>query len=120
MLAHGLQNSPIESNLYVKCVGDVFVVIVLYVDDMLFAGPNETHIAHFKDKLNFAFEMLDLGLLHHSLGIQFMHIDGGIALCQTKHIETLLQHFGLEDCKPIAIPMEIGLQLSLIENSLNK
>ena len=109
LLANGFQNSPTESTLYVKCVGDVILVIVLYVDDMLLTGPNEMHIADFKAKLNLAFEMLDLGLLHHYLGIQFMQIDGGISLCQTKYIETLLQHFGLEDCKPIATPMEAGL-----------
>ena len=57
--------------------------------------------------------MSDLGHLHHYLGIQFMQVDGGIALCQSKYIDTLLQHFDLEDCKPIAIPMETGLRLSL-------
>ena len=35
-----------------------------------------------------------------------MQIDG-VWLC------TLLQHFGLKECKPIATPMEIGLRLSL-------
>ena len=40
-------------------------------------------------------------------------IDGGIALCQSKYIGTLLQCFGLEECKPIATPMETGLHLSL-------
>ena len=111
--AHAFQNSPTESTLYVKCQGDVFLIIVLYVDDMLLTGPNEVHIADFKVDLNVSFEMSDLGLLHHYLGIQFMQIDGGIALCQTKYIETLLQRFGLEDCKPIATPMETGLRLSL-------
>ena len=33
-------------------------------------------------------------------------------MCQTKYIETLLRRFGLEDCKPIATPMETGLKLS--------
>ena len=109
LLANGFQNSPTKSTLYVKCVGDVFLVIVLYVNDMLLTGPNETHIADFKAELNLAFKMSDLGLLHHYLGIQFMQIDGGIALFQTKYIETLLQRFGLEDYKPIATPMETGL-----------
>ena len=65
LLTHGFQNSPTESTLYVKCVEDVFLVIVLYVDDMLLTGPNEMHIADFKAELNSAFEMSDLGLLHH-------------------------------------------------------
>ena len=33
-------------------------------------------------------------------------------MCQTKYIETLLRRFSLEDCKPIATPMETGLKLS--------
>ncbi|MCO5573915.1 hypothetical protein L7F22_027691 [Adiantum nelumboides] len=57
--------------------------------------------------------MKDLGLLHHYLGIQFKQCDGGIALCPKSYIETLLCKFGLEDCKPIATPMETGLKLSL-------
>ena len=60
-----------------------------------------------------SFEMSDLGHLHHFLGIQFMQVYGGIALCQSKYIDTLLQCFGLEDCKSIATPMETSLCLTL-------
>ena len=58
---------------------------MVYVDDLLLTCPNETHIADFKVELNATFKMSDLGLLHHYLGIQFLSIDGGMALCQTKH-----------------------------------
>jgi transposase InsO family protein len=113
LTANGFENSPTESTLYVKRANDVLLIIVVYVDDMLLTGPMETHIADFKADLHASFEMSDLGHLHHYLGIQFMHVDGGMALCQTKYIDTLLQRFGLEDCKPIATPMETGLRLSL-------
>ena len=103
------QRAPCMSNMQ----GDVLLIIVLSVDDMLLIGPNEMHIADFNVESNSVFEMSDLGLLHHYLGIQFKHCDGGIALCQTKYIETLLRRFGLEDCKPIATPMETGLHLSI-------
>ena len=81
LAAQGFQNSPIESTLYVKRVDDVLMIIVLYVDDMLLTGPNEMHILKFKADLNASFEMSDLWLLHHYLGIQFKQCDGGIALC---------------------------------------
>jgi len=71
------------------------------------------HVVDFKVELNSAFEMSNLGLLHHYLGIQFKQCDGGIALCQTKYIEALLRRFGLEDCTPIATPMETSLHLSV-------
>ena len=37
----------------------------------------------------------------------------GVWLCVKQSIETLLQRFGLEECKPIATPMETGLRLTL-------
>ncbi|MCO5561890.1 hypothetical protein L7F22_015515 [Adiantum nelumboides] len=86
--------------------------LAIFVDDMLLTGPNECQIADFKVDLNASFEILDLGHLHHYLGLQLKQSDGGIALCQTKYIETLLLRFNLKDCKPMATPMEIGLKLS--------
>ena len=90
LISLGFENSPTKSTLYVKRADNVFLIIVVYVDDMLLTGPNETHIADFKADLHASFEMSDLGHLHHYLGIQFMQVDGGIALCQTKYIHTLL------------------------------
>ena len=81
---------------------------------MLLTGPNEMHISEFKVHLNASFEMSDLGLLHHYLGIQFKICDGGIALCQGQYVETLLRRFNLEDYKPIATPVETGLKLNLL------
>ena len=49
------QNSPTKSTSYVKCAGDVILIIALYVDDMLLTGPNETHIAEFKADLKCIF-----------------------------------------------------------------
>ena len=71
LIARGFQNSPTESTLYVKCVDDVTLIIALYVDDMPLISSNEVHIVDFKVDLNASFEMLDFGLLHHYLGIQF-------------------------------------------------
>ncbi|MCO5558122.1 hypothetical protein L7F22_011699 [Adiantum nelumboides] len=82
--------SSTESTLYVKREGDVLLIVVLYVDDLLITGTNEGHIAEFKADLNATFKMKDLGLLHHYLGIQFKQCDGGIALCEKSYIETLL------------------------------
>ena len=68
----GFVRSSAESTLYIKSTNDMFLVIVLYVDDMLHTGPQEDHIAAFKAELQQAFDMSDLGPLHYYLGIQFM------------------------------------------------
>ena len=41
-----------------------------------------------------------------------MEVDGGIALCQTKYIQTLLCRFGLEVYKPFATTIETNLKPS--------
>ena len=71
LIAHGFCNNPSGSTLYVRREHDVLLVIVLYVNDMVLTRPNEKHIADLKVELNLAFEMSDLGPLHHYLGIQF-------------------------------------------------
>ncbi|MCO5604288.1 hypothetical protein L7F22_058453 [Adiantum nelumboides] len=109
----GQEDKSNRKHIIVKRQGDVLLVVVLYVDDLLIAGQNERHIVEFKADLNATFKMKDLGLLHHYLGIQIKQCDGGIALCRKSYIESLLCKFGLEDCKPIATPMKIGLKLSL-------
>ena len=61
LLANGFQNNSIESTLYVKCVGDVFLVIVLYVDDMLIACERKSDYDNLKAMLAKEFSMKNLG-----------------------------------------------------------
>ncbi|MCO5614287.1 hypothetical protein L7F22_068565 [Adiantum nelumboides] len=78
LIGQGFQNSPTESTLYVKKRDAVLIMLTLYVDDMLLTGNNENENAAFKDALRKTFEMSDLGLLHYSLGIQFVQSEDGI------------------------------------------
>lgn len=113
LLSQGFVRSSAESTLYIKSTNEVFLVIVLYVDDMLLTGPRENHIAAFKAELQQTFEISDLGPLHYYLGIQFMQTERGIFLQQSRYIQNLLQRFSLQDSKPVATPVEPGARLSL-------
>ncbi|KAL0552269.1 hypothetical protein IC582_011377 [Cucumis melo] len=56
---------------YFKRFGEKdFIVLLLYVDDMLVAGPNKDHIEELKAHLPRKFEMKDLGLANKILGMQ--------------------------------------------------
>lgn len=113
LASQGFLKSSAESTLYVKSAEDMFLILVLYVDDMLLTGPQKVHIAAFKAELQHRFEMSDLGPLHYYLGIQFMQTSGGIYLQQSMYIQKLLQKFSFQDCKPVATPVESGVKLSL-------
>ena len=53
-----------DANLFVKKVWKTVVYLVVYVDDLLMAGKNESYIASINKELRKGFEMIDLGYVH--------------------------------------------------------
>ena len=107
------KNSSIESTMYLLKDGDDLLIVILYVDDMFITSTNEEQTKASIAKLNSAFDMLSLGLLHYFLGMEFEQCDDGIVIKQEKYIESLPKQFNMEDCKPISTPAEPGVKLSL-------
>ncbi|KAE8715084.1 1-phosphatidylinositol-3-phosphate 5-kinase FAB1B [Hibiscus syriacus] len=100
---------------YFKRFGDNdFVILLLYVDDMLVAGPNKDHIEELKAQLAREFEMKDLGSANKILGMQ-IHRDRSnrkIWLSQKNYLKKILSRFSMQDCKPISTPLPINFKLS--------
>lgn len=55
---------------YTKHEGDEVLIIGVYVDDLLVTGTNISVIERSKLKMSQEFDMSDLGLLSHYLGIE--------------------------------------------------
>ncbi|XP_050136197.1 secreted RxLR effector protein 161-like [Malus sylvestris] len=53
------------------------------------------------------YEMTDLGLLHHFLGICVIQQEGSIFIHQKKYALSLINKFGLKNCKSIIIPLPL-------------
>ena len=64
----GFTKSEADSNLYFKVVGNLPLILVLYVDDLFLTG-DEHQIARCKRELTYELEMKDLGLMHYFLGL---------------------------------------------------
>ena len=70
-LKMGFSKSKSEPTLYVKHQGQSNILIVaLYVDDLVFTGNNDKMIEEFKREMMKKYEMSDMGLLHHFLGME--------------------------------------------------
>ena len=54
------------------------------------------------------FKMKDLGVLSRFLGIQFKCENDCIEMSQSKFVEKILERFNMSDCKPNAVPCELG------------
>eukprot|EP00253_Pinus_taeda_P014960 PITA_14960 len=59
-----------DATLFVKKVGKTVVYLVVYVDDLLMTGNNESYIASIKKELRKGFEITDLAYVHYYLGIE--------------------------------------------------
>ncbi|GKB91737.1 retrovirus-related pol polyprotein from transposon TNT 1-94 [Tanacetum coccineum] len=90
-----------------------FIILLLYVDDMLVAGPNKDHINILKAQLAMKFEMKDLGLVNKILGMQIHRdrVSRKIWLSHNSYLKKILQLFNMKYCKPISTPFPTDLKL---------
>ncbi|KAM0071898.1 putative RNA-directed DNA polymerase [Helianthus debilis subsp. tardiflorus] len=102
----GFVQSVCDYSLFVLSKSDVFVVLLVYVDDIVVTGNNKAAIEHVKNTLRESFQIKDLGLLRYFLGIEVLYSDNGICLSQRKYCLELLNEFGYLGCKPVTTPIE--------------
>jgi hypothetical protein len=93
---------------------DVFIIILLYVDDILVIGPNKDRVQELKAQLAREFDMKDLGPTNKILGMQ-IHRDRSkrkIWLSEKNYLKKILRRFNMQDCKPISTPLPVNFKLS--------
>ncbi|KAJ9542648.1 hypothetical protein OSB04_029154 [Centaurea solstitialis] len=110
-LENGFERSKNEPTLYVKKRGTDFLVLCLYVDDMIYMGSCESIVAEFKSSVMEKFEISDLGLLHYFLGLKVNQCVDGIFISQHKYAVDLLKRFNMLDCNPTSTPMNVNESL---------
>ena len=62
--------SKVDHYVYYKHVGEHFIYVVLYVDDMLLVGNNMEVIKEMKIHLSSKFDMKDVGVSNFILGME--------------------------------------------------
>ncbi|KAJ0621772.1 putative RNA-directed DNA polymerase [Helianthus annuus] len=102
----GFVQSICDYSLFVLSKSDVFVVLLVYVDDIVITGNDKSAIENVKSSLRKNFHIKDLGLLRYFLGIEVLYSDGNICLSQRKYCLELLNEFGYLGCKPVTTPIE--------------
>ena len=93
-----------------KKVGIFVMFLVVYVDDLLMTGNNESYIASISKNLKKGFQMTDLGHLHYYLGIEVTQHLKYIVISQKKYVGELLNRFYMTKCNPLSTPMEQKLK----------
>ncbi|XP_043700114.1 uncharacterized protein LOC122650799 [Telopea speciosissima] len=92
--------------VFIRRQGSKLVVLVVYVDDIIISGNDESGIADVKSYLHKQFQMKDLGHLSYFLGIEVLRSKKGISLSQRKYVLDLLSDTGMLASKPADTPMD--------------
>lgn len=74
----GFKKGYVDSNLYIKIEGNLIIIVVVYVDDIIFARNKDSLCKEFADQMQSKFEMLMLGELSYFLGLQMSQLNKGI------------------------------------------
>ena len=109
---NGFNQSKSDYSLYTKCDNGVFLVLLVYVDDIIVTGNNLDEIEKFKMFLKGKFKIKDLGKLNYFLGIEVVDCENGICLNQRKYVLDLLSEYGMLACKPSKTPLMAKLSIS--------
>jgi hypothetical protein len=115
MVSLNFTRSEYDHCVYFKMLeNDIFIILVLYVDDMLAASKSMVEINMLKAQLARAFDMKDLGASIQILGMD-IHRDmknGKLWLSQQKYVEKIIMRFNMNNVKPMQIPLASHLKLS--------
>lgn len=111
--SQGFEQSRNEPSLYVKKGAQDFLIVCLYVDDLIYVGTNPYMVKEFKEAMMKEYEMTDLGLMKYFLGIQVRQSKGEIFMSQEKYLDEVLRNFQMSNCKSISTPLATNEKLQL-------
>ncbi|KAL8156345.1 hypothetical protein AgCh_001442 [Apium graveolens] len=111
LLEAGYKQSLTDTSMFTFNQDGIFVVAVVYVDDILLSGNNHEAIVALKQLLHVKFSIKDLGNLKYYLGLEISRTPAGIFVSQKKFIHDLLASANFTDCRPLSVPIDPHLNL---------
>ena len=110
----GFVENKVDQCIYLKVSGSHFIILVLYMDDILLASSDINLLHETKSMLSKSFDMKDLGDASYVLGIE-IHRDRSrhlLGLSQKAYINRVLERFNMDKCKPGDVPVAKGDKFS--------
>ena len=108
LLADGYTKSTADECIFIKRKKKNFVILAIYVDDVIPISNKPSMLEREKSKLKEKFAMVDNGPIHFMLGmvIKRDRQNRTMTIDQSEYIRNILRRFNMENCKPVAIPMD--------------
>lgn len=114
LIEFGLTRTVSDQCIYVARKPDSIVIVMIWVDDVLIAYNQKNEEEKLRAALESRFKMKYLGDASVMVGINITRDrkHRTISIDQQRYIEAILNRFGMEDCNPIATPMDVNTKYS--------
>ncbi|XP_024022993.1 uncharacterized protein LOC112092056 [Morus notabilis] len=112
LTAKGFKQSTTDNSLFTKIQGSSFIVLLVYVDDIVIASNDLNYVTSFKQFLDNKFKLKDLGDLKYFLELEVATSAKGISISQRHYALELLLDSGHLGCKTRKTPMDGDVKLS--------
>jgi hypothetical protein len=106
LINQGFKTAQYDSCLFTRKNGEKMDLILVWVDDIIMCSDNEAFGDEFKKAVETRYKVSDFGELNWFLGMNIT-IDKEkkeIRVNQKRYINSLLEKYGMTECKPVATP----------------
>lgn len=90
LLKHGFQQLKHDYSLFTRNDSNSFLIVLVYVDDLLLKGTNVAAIVDLKHALHLTFTIKDLSETRFFLEFEIYRTSHGILVSQRKHVLDIL------------------------------
>nr|GEU83489.1 hypothetical protein [Tanacetum cinerariifolium] len=96
----------IDQTLFIRRHRGDFILVQIYVDDIIFGSSNPQLCREFKALMHEKFQISAMGELNFFLGLQVLQKEDGIFLSQEKYVGDILKKFGYSNVRSSNTPMD--------------
>jgi hypothetical protein len=102
LLEHEYVMGSVDKTLFTLNYGTNFLLVQIYVDDIIFCGSFHTIVSRFQKMIESEFHMSMMGELSFFLGIQVKQTKHGIFVHQAKYMKNLMKKFNVAELKLVS------------------
>lgn len=115
---YGFVKATSDPNLYILQEGDQYMLLLVYVDDLLLATNSKQLMDKTKVWLKSEFEMQDIGEPTYCLGMEIKRNrkQRTLTISQSKYIYDSMKKFGMQSAHGVATPISTGVKLTKVTN----
>jgi hypothetical protein len=105
LLQHRYVMGSVDKTLFTLSHGTNFLLVQIYVDDIIFGGSSHTLASRFQKMMESEFQMSMMRELTFFLGILVKQMKQGTFVHQAKYTKDLMKKFNMAELKPVSTPM---------------